>query len=379
MGDNRRFWRIDLEKRRKIIATVTNDLIFDRRMIRICRSMTSFGFDVTLVGRKLPSSGALKEEPFKQKRLKCFFNKGPFFYAEYNIRLLIYLLFSKFDAVCAVDLDTLLPAYLAAKAKEARLVYDAHEYFTEVPEVVDRKFVKKVWSVLAKMLIPRADLAYTVSTAIAEEFNRKYKKRFEVIRNVPFRTSPVPLDDAIILKQPYLLYQGALNEGRCVENYIGLVKDTGLDLVLAGEGDLSSELRQQVEKEGLTDKVTFLGWVDPDDLPKWTQGAFIGLNVLENKGLSYYYSLSNKCFDYVQAGVPLISSPFPEYKALNDQFEVMLFANAEQDEIALAVKLLASDSEKYNNLRKNCLLASEVWNWEEEIVKLRVLYNELWK
>lgn len=348
-------------------------------MLRICRSLAGAGYDVTLVGRSLPASIALPEESFNLKRLRCIFKKGPLFYAEYNLRLLVYLLKTPCDAICSVDLDTLPAGCLAAAAKEVKLVYDAHEYFTEVPEVVDRKWVKAIWGLVARWMIPRVDLAYTVSHTIAVALGEKHHRKFEVIRNVPFKREKAALPEEVTARQPYILYQGALNEGRCVEQYIRMVKELDVNLVLAGEGDLSEKLRQLAMTEGVQHKVIFLGWVKPNDLSYWTQGAKIGLNVLENEGLSYYYSLSNKCFDYVQAGVPSISSPFPEYLALNREFEVMLTANAAEDEIRMAVKLLLSDHDEYNKLRKNCLFASEVWNWNEEQQKLTALYGELWK
>jgi uncharacterized protein (DUF302 family) len=75
---------------KKIYFTVINDLSYDQRMQRICSSLASAGYDVTLVGRKLKSSKELKNQLFKQMRLKCFINKGKFFYLEYNIRLFLY-------------------------------------------------------------------------------------------------------------------------------------------------------------------------------------------------------------------------------------------------------------------------------------------------
>lgn len=115
----------------KIICTVTNDLIYDQRMQRICTSLQKNNFEVELVGRILPDSKEIIQQTFQQKRLKCFFNKGFLFYAEFNIRLLFFLLFTKFDIVCGCDLDTLPAALLAAKIKRKKVVYDAHEYFPE--------------------------------------------------------------------------------------------------------------------------------------------------------------------------------------------------------------------------------------------------------
>ena len=170
---------------KRIIFTVTNDLTYDQRMQKICRSLCAAGYAVELVGRQRDFSIPLTNEPFEQTRLQCIFNKGKLFYVEYNIRLLIYLTFSQFDAACAIDLDTIVPVYIIGKLKGAKLIYDAHEYFTEVPEVVRRPSVQKVWQWVEKIFVPKFDLAYTVSGGLAELFQQKYNKHFEVIMNVP--------------------------------------------------------------------------------------------------------------------------------------------------------------------------------------------------
>ena len=82
---------------KRLVFTVTNDLNFDQRMIRICSSLANAGYDVLLVGRRQRKSMPLDVKMFRQKRLACFFEKGKAFYFEYNVRLFVYLLFKKGD------------------------------------------------------------------------------------------------------------------------------------------------------------------------------------------------------------------------------------------------------------------------------------------
>ena len=128
---------------KKIYFTVTNDLTYDQRMHRICGSLAEAGYHVTLVGRRLSTSKALQEKNFTQKRIACFFNRGFLFYAEYNFRLFLFLLFRRMDAVCAIDLDTILPCLFVSKMRHIKRVYDAHEYFTELKEVRTRPYVQR--------------------------------------------------------------------------------------------------------------------------------------------------------------------------------------------------------------------------------------------
>ena len=231
---------------KRIICTVTNDLNHDQRMIRICGSLKKAGYEVMLVGRVKADSKEITERPFDQKRLRLRFQKGKLFYLEYNLRLFFFLLFSKFDIICSVDLDTVLPGFLVSRLKGKTCVYDAHEFFTELPEVVERPFVKRSWEAVGKFVIPRLQHAYTVGESLSRALFDKYGTDFSVIRNVPLRKQFVASMDK--KEEPFvLLYQGVLNEGRGLEEMIDAMQDLdGTRFLLAGEGDLSEKLRQMV-------------------------------------------------------------------------------------------------------------------------------------
>ena len=127
-----------------IYFAVTNDLTYDRRMHRICGSLQAAGFRITLVGRHLSSSAPIEPGPYKQIRLHCLFSKGKFFYLEFNIRMFFFLLFRRMDAICAIDLDAIIPCYLVSLVRRIPRVYDAHELFCEMKEVSERPAIYKV-------------------------------------------------------------------------------------------------------------------------------------------------------------------------------------------------------------------------------------------
>ncbi len=352
-----------------ILCTVTNDLTYDQRMQRICASLARNGYSVTLVGRALPHSIPLEEGIFRQQRLRCRFNKGILFYLEFNLRLCWHLLWARYDAVCSVDLDTLPAGWAATWLRRKKRVFDAHEYFTEVPEVTGRPVVKWVWNTVARVCLPAYRHAYTVGPALAEIFEKKYGIPFGVVRNMPALTRPENQTQNPAPGAPkILLYQGALNEARGIEQCLTAMQQLeGMELWLAGEGDLSGRLRQMAADLGVQHQVRFLGYVKPADLPALTAQAWLGLNVLENKGLSYYYSLANKFFDYVQAGVPVLTMDFPEYRALNAQHEVALLLDRLTPETMVsAVRYVSDHPEVYHRLKENTATARRDWNWERE-------------
>jgi glycosyltransferase involved in cell wall biosynthesis len=361
----------------RILCTVTNDLSYDQRMIRICSTLAGAGYTVQLVGRRRPSSIPLKSRSFDQKRLACFFQSGKLFYLEYNLRLLLYLLAARADVLCAVDLDTLLPAYLVSRLRGLPLVYDAHEYFTEVPELAHRPGTKRIWEALAHVLLPRLKHAYTVGEELAAELSNRYGTSFEVIRNVPFRRSPDTAEPP--LQPPVLLYQGALNRGRGLEEAILAMHELpDARLWLAGEGDLSEALRALARREGLAQRVRFLGYVQPEDLWKITPQATLGLNLLADQGLNYYYSLANKVFDYIQAGIPSLNPDFPEYRKLQATYGcLVLLPRLDPPALAGAVRALLKDMPAYRELRKACQQAAGELHWEKESEKLLSIYSRL--
>ena len=123
---------------RRVIISVVSDLVTNQRVLRTALALHSKGLIVTLVGRQMRSSLQIPERPYQTKRFKLGFETGPLFYAFYNIRLFFFLLFSKADILVTNDLDTLLPNFIISRLKKSVLFYDSHEYFTEVPELVNR-------------------------------------------------------------------------------------------------------------------------------------------------------------------------------------------------------------------------------------------------
>ncbi len=390
----------------KAVFCVTNDLNTDQRMIRICSTLQAAGWEVELIGRKKSNSSELLERTFKQTRLNCFFQRGKFFYLEYNLRLWFYLLFLKMDFLCVIDLDTALPGIFIKNIRSIYLVYDAHELFPMVPEVRNRKMVQRIWFWVERRIFKKADLIYTVGSALADYFQQKYHRKVEVIRNMPMSLSAesnfgiielnsvasdsktsntaksktanaaesnipqIPFNDGT-----FILYQGALNQGRGLERLLRILIREEFSLLLVGSGDVEAELKQFVRDNLLQDRVHFMGFVRPELLPQITRKARIGYNVSENEGLSYYLSLNNKFFDYVEAKLPSLINDFPEYVALTQEFKVGLVAELNDTVIAEKLRILMKNDQIYQECVENCIKAREIWSWKNESQKLIDLYN----
>lgn len=365
-------------------------------MQRICSSLANNGYDVLLVGRVMQNSVALQSRSFKQKRLKCLFNKGALFYAEYNIRLFFFLLWQNMDAVCAIDLDTILPCYFVSLTRGKKRIYDAHELFTEMKEVVTRPSVQKQWMRIEKFAVPKFQSGYTVSTSIAEEFKKRYNVLYHVIRNVPLMRNMNPemmepsYSDKIIIagnysfppqdNEKFILYQGAINQARGLENLIEAMKQVDCNLYMFGDGNLLDKITTLIEQNNLQYKIFLMKKLEPETLFEVTKLAYIGINLVEPVGLNQVYSLANKFFDYIQAGVPQVTMNFPEYKNVNEDYEVaVLIDTVDPDVIADAINGLLADKEKYDLMKGNCFDAAIFYNWQQEELRLLSFYKSFFE
>lgn len=362
-----------------IIFAVTNDLSFDRRMIRICNSLTDSDMEVELIGRKNRNSREITKQRFKQSRLNCWFSKGKIFYFEYNLRLFIYLLFLKrIDAFCAIDLDTLGPVVVVGKLRGKKIIYDAHEYFHEVPELADRPISKSIWKNWGSWLIPKVDLAYTVGDELKKQFSKLYGINFYTIRNVPPSSEAEATYNA---DGKIILYQGMINEGRGVKEMILALEDfPDFKFWIVGEGDEYLKLKSWSSTLSWKSQIKFFGFVPPNNLREITSQATVGINLLENIGLSYYYSLANKAFDYIQQGIPSIQMNFPEYQNLQKQYNCFFLLDAlDKGQIARILRKIVDEPHCLIELHEGAKKAAKILNWENESKHLIQLYKDLFK
>lgn len=360
---------------KRIYFTVTNDLTYDQRMKRICHTLATAGYDVTLVGRRLPSSVALTKEDYKQKRIRCRFHRGKWFYAEYNIRLFFYLLFRRMDAVCAIDLDTILPCLRVSQIKKIHRIYDAHEFFTELKEVISRPSIHKRWLQIEKKSVPKFKWGYTVSESIALEFKKRYGVGYATIRNVPLLFEAMEPRPAT---EKFILFQGSVNEARGFEYLIPAMKEVPYKLVICGDGNFMPQLKALIKENHLENQIELKGMLLPDELVPIARQATIGIGLAEKQGLNQYLALPNKFLDYIHIGLPQISMNYPEYAKINHQFEVaVLLDDLQPQSIAKAINDLMQDDNRRKQMQQQCMIARKELNWQHESKKLIDFYKQI--
>lgn len=368
---------------KKATVSVINDLVTDQRVHKVCTTLKNLGFDVILVGRKQRASLDLSPREYRTHRMKLLFEKGVLFYSFFQMRLFFYLLFRKHDVLVSNDLDTLLPNYLISKLKGIPLVYDSHEIFTEVPELQGQNFKQGVWRRIERWIFPKLKSVFTVNQSISDWFFEKYKVRPLVVRNMPRKSirSVVPKSRAELnlpTDKKIIILQGAgINIDRGSEELVEAMKFiSDAVLLIVGSGDVIPCLKEKVEKEKMHDKIILTGKVPHELLHQYTAIADLGVTLDKPTNINYKFSLPNKIFDYINAGVPVLCSDLPEVARIVRDYKVGVVADSfDPKKLAESISFALSSPE-YIMWKQNTPKAADELCWESDETHLIKVYSQ---
>ena len=285
------------------------------------------------------------------------------------------------------DLHTVPTAYKTAKLTNAKVVYDAHELYTEMSALkpIERKF----YTIIERKYAPKVDVLITVNESIAIELKDRYKLKNKpfIIFNCPEVNENIVLNDKDVLRErlglssdtKIVLYQGGFTVNRGLFNLIQSAQYIdNAKVVFMGWGRIEPELHAEVKKYNLEDKVLFTPGVPQNELLNNSKSAEVGVIPYQFVGLNNYYTSPNKLFEYLNAGVPIAGSDFPELKRVIDKYTVgETFDPESPKSIAEAINKIIDNTEYQKTLKKNTKVAAEDFRWEHEEVKLVNIYKKL--
>jgi glycosyltransferase involved in cell wall biosynthesis len=366
-----------MAQRSRVILCVTNDLSFDQRLHKVCLSLQRAGYSPTLVGLRWSDTPQLSERTYETVRLRMRFRKGPLFYAESNLLFLVYLLRSAPDRITANDLDTLLPCRIAAWLMGVPLVYDAHEFFTEMPSLIGRPLTRWVWLSLERLLYPGIRAIMTVHEGIAALYQASYPSTPlpTVVPNLPLaRPAPNPLPNR---EARLLLYQGALQHGRGIELALhALAQLPDVRLRVVGGDSHRPALEALAAQLGVSERVQWLGWVPFERLAALAMEASLGLSLEQAIGQSVTNSAPNKLYDYLQARLPIVVAPRPVHKDLVKRYGCGRVLKADTAEaLATAISELLDNSTAYDAAQAGTERAAQELVWEAAEPRLIDVYH----
>jgi glycosyltransferase involved in cell wall biosynthesis len=370
-----------------VLVSVINDLNTDQRVHKICTFIEQQGYRVVLIGRKTKRSAPMEERSYQTIRMKLLFEKGGLFYAEFNLRLFFLLLFKRSHTLVANDLDTLLANFLVAKLKRKKLVYDSHEFFTEVPELLNRPKIRAVWLAIERFIFPTLTHISTVNNSIANEYKKRYAKELTVVRNVsPLwqSTTVVPSKEELGIPRDknVLIMQGAgLNVDRGVEEAIRMMPLlTNSVLLIVGDGDVIPDMKRLVKENNWENLVLFFGKRPYKEMMNYTFHADLGLSFDQPTNPNYKLSLPNKLFDYIHTTTPVICSNVIEVATLVNNYQIgTVVTDFSPDGLAKVINPILANKDVIASWEKNCQVAAETENWQIESQKLIEFYPKIGK
>ncbi|WP_419955121.1 glycosyltransferase [Neobacillus niacini] len=287
-----------------------------------------------------------------------------------------------YDIYHSNDLNTLPQGYISAKwrLKPKKLIYDSHEVQTS-----RTGYSSPIHGKMEAFLIKKIDEMMVENDTRAKYNEDLYGFYPHVVHNYPFKQlsqSNEKVDLHKILNIPrnekILLYQGGIQTGRGLDKLIKAVPmfKEGV-LVLVGDGKIKKELQEMVKEMNLEEKVKFHPKVPLLDLPKFTRNGYIGFQVLNNVCFNHYSASSNKLFEYMMAGVPVVACDFPEIKKVVDQEQTGITVDSHNPmEIADAVNKILSNPTLREKYSKNSFAARNSYNWEEEKQEFLNVYSK---
>lgn len=374
----------------KLCDVVRNSVWYDPRVIKQIDEYVKADFDVYVIGEednrynateieRIPASVRIVKIKDKYKR---FQNKINTVLKEISVckSLAKEIAACKPDIIHANDLDALLAAYIATRSWKCKIVFDTHEVYTDNFGMASAVLKKLFWSVIESWIIKRVDLVVCVSNAAADYFAAKYNiPKPLVVTNCAKRQR---LHEHENVKSSYfeVLNHGQFYEGRGYDIMVeaaAISRNTQIKYVLRGFGRMEPELRSFVDEKGLTN-VTFAPPVKTTELTPAARTSHVGLAITVPINLNFKLSVSNKIFEYVSAGLPVIMSDIPEHRYLNDKYNFGIILKENTAEcLRDAVMTMYENEELYREYSANAKRLSEELNWETEFAKLLAIEKQM--
>lgn len=302
------------------------------------------------------------------------------FYLEFYIRAILFGLSIRIDVINCHSLMVLPMSVILKSFKSAKLIYDPHELETE--RVGLKGYAQRLSKWVEKIFISSADSIIVVGDSIREWYSDAYGvENIHVMRNIPYnvgveRTDLLRTRFNLSDSDQIFLYQGLVSEGRGIELYLKSFSKARPDqhLVIMGYGDLEYLVK---EYAGKFSNIHFHEAVRPERLLEYTCSADVGLSLIENVCLSYYYCLPNKFFEYIIAEIPMIVSDFPEMSRLVRQYDLGWAIAVREESLVSALETLSAGvlSEKKKNVRR----AKPFFSWETEELVLSEVFGKVLK
>lgn len=377
-----------------VAMLVRNTFTHDTRVEKEARSLANAGYRVTVVADAGPDLASHETRDGVEVRRVSRSGALP------GIRFLLgearrarELVRLRPDALHAHDSNALVPVAIAAARLRVPYVYDAHELWLHRPRRGRSRLYEALFSawyrVIQRVTVPRSAAQITVSAPIAEHLARQYRLRaVRLVPNYPDAPShelgPMSIrslaPEAVAPGAPIVLHLGGVMAARGIEELVDAIVDCApAHLVLLGSGEHWPLVARRASARGVVDRVHLLGPVPSAEVIAYAASADIGVQATVPIGLNNRYSLPNKLFQYMAAGLPVVASDFPQIREIVAGARCGLTVDTTRPAaIAAALRQLLEDPDEARAMGERGRAAvRERYNWSVAEAALLEVYRTL--
>jgi glycosyltransferase involved in cell wall biosynthesis len=299
---------------------------------------------------------------------------------------------SRADIYHAHDLTALPACYIVAKLRRKPLIFETYELHFPAPDT-SIAFWRPLGGLLMRLLtviLPRCQGVIAASPLYAQEFSKRYHLSEVIpVRNI-LGYRAVEKNDrlrnhlGLSLKTRIALYQGAIQRDRGLEQLVRAASFLEPDIVIVmmgkGYGITQTEIEALIAGEGVADRVKIIPAVPYEELLDWTASADIGLTIFPlDYSLSILMTQPNKLFEYLMAGLPVLSSQLGAIEEIIRMYDVgQIVTRVEPEAIGAAINAMLADDSALHRMSNNALEAvKNDLNWEKESLQLLRLYKDI--
>lgn len=358
---------------KKILIGFLGNIHFDTRCKNLYESLKQYGHNVHFIGFDFLTKdfsttiGEITVYKIEKKNplffyLKCFFG---FLKKAFS---------DKYDIIFAEDVFALPALTIAARYKKAKIFYDSRELYGFLAALTERKLVQSLISRIESFFIKKVNGVIVTGSMDADFLKKQYNLNNTILlRNLPyfkteFRSVRLKEKFKIPSENLLIIYQGIVVKGRGIRIALEALKDLNkTTFIIIGDGEYRDYYQEMIGEMGLKDKVFFTGKIPQEDLLNYTAEADLGLCLIENISISYYYALPNKLFEYIMADVPVVITNLPQMVKVVDDYKVgYVIEDNDSKTLMNLLKFLEDDRTPLKLLKENCKKAKEELNWEKE-------------
>ncbi|MCC6707373.1 MAG: glycosyltransferase [Gammaproteobacteria bacterium] len=290
------------------------------------------------------------------------------------------------DVYHAHELWMLESCALAARTRGARLVYDSHEL--EPHRNLDWCAASNARRIAyEERYIGDADAVFTVSPGVARALQETYHlDSVGLLRNTPWqaklRPAPRGLRTVLALDAhtPLMVYTGLVTRHRGLElmlESLAHLPDFHLAMVGRAEPVTAAALAAQAQKLGVAARVHAVPPVPPEELIDFIASGDVAVIAAPDACLSYRYSLPNKLFEALFAGLPVVTSALEDMARFVTENRLgRVFPHGDVVALAAAVREVHGERARYVDIEQRRALCQRL-SFDNEAQALRDCYAAL--